>query len=183
MAKLDGTILFAGLFTVVNELEQIRYQAFVPTKALEHVKAGLRGISTSLAAHGLAQPCLAFTDNVQADYATGVECLPSLGLGVTSASPRTSGLKLAELPSSVAIYASVTPASVDAACLSILLLGEAVDGATRSIPLGVKMVWQYRIGADAKGRTRQIGWVTLSFENEVHLLYVSNSVICSLIGT
>ena len=41
MTKLNGVGTFAALFTLVNEFEQIRYQAFVPTKGLNHLKAGL----------------------------------------------------------------------------------------------------------------------------------------------
>lgn len=173
MAKLDGTVLFGGLFTVVNELEQIRYQAFVPTKALEHVKAGLRGIGTSLAAHGLSQPCLAFTDNVHSDYATGVECLPSLSHGVSAAPPRSTGLDFAELPSSIAVYTALTPASIDNACQSVLAQAEGVDGASRSVPMGVKVVWQYRTGSDELEQAQQISWVILGLAREVHLLWVS----------
>ncbi|KAF8321954.1 hypothetical protein F5887DRAFT_904347, partial [Amanita rubescens] len=82
MMKLNGIVTFAALFTVVNEFEQIRWQAFVPTKALSHIKAGLEGMVTSLNEHGLPQPILGFTDNVASDYSTFVECIPSLSRDV-----------------------------------------------------------------------------------------------------
>jgi hypothetical protein len=37
LMKLDGAVTFAALFTIVNEFEQIRFQAFVPTKSLSHI--------------------------------------------------------------------------------------------------------------------------------------------------
>src|SRR6266576_4235376 len=36
MMRLEGTQMFMALFTIVNEWEQIHYQAFVPTKSLAH---------------------------------------------------------------------------------------------------------------------------------------------------
>jgi hypothetical protein len=68
--KLDGVATFSGLFTLVNEFEQIRYQAFVPTKSLSHIQSGLEAMVKSLGDHGLAQPVLGFTDNVASDIGT-----------------------------------------------------------------------------------------------------------------
>lgn len=177
MAKLDGTVQFAGLFTVVNEQEQVRYQAFVPTKALEHVKAGLRGICSSLAQHGLSQPVLAFTDNVQADYSTAIECIPSLRDGVTSTAPRSAGMKLAELPSPITVFPSITHAAIENACTSILAAVEDYDGAAGSKPLGIKMAWQYRTGDDEGNSARQIAWVVVATLEEVHIFYVSQLIL------
>jgi hypothetical protein len=56
LMKLDGVVTFAALFTLVNEIEQIRYQAFVPTKSLSHIQAGLEAMVKSLKDHGLAEP-------------------------------------------------------------------------------------------------------------------------------
>jgi hypothetical protein len=46
--ELDGTATFAALFTVLNEFEQIHFQAFVPTKSLSHIQSSLKGIVKSL---------------------------------------------------------------------------------------------------------------------------------------
>lgn len=86
MMKLDGVVTFAALFTLVNEFEQIRYQAFVPTKGLNHLKAGLEEFITSLRDHGLAEPILGFTDNVASDAGTFLECIPSFNKGVEGVS-------------------------------------------------------------------------------------------------
>jgi hypothetical protein len=84
LTKLNGVTTFVALFTLVNEFEQIRFQAFVPTKALSHLHAGLEKFSESLLAHGHPQPILGYTDNVGNDTATFVQCIPSLGKDVSS---------------------------------------------------------------------------------------------------
>jgi hypothetical protein len=59
------------------------YQAFVPAKALSHIRSGLEAMVTSISDQGLAQPVLGFTDNVASDAATFLQCIPSLGRDVT----------------------------------------------------------------------------------------------------
>ncbi|KAJ7602432.1 hypothetical protein FB45DRAFT_702231, partial [Roridomyces roridus] len=82
LMKLNGVMTFVALFTMVNEYEQIRFQAFVPTKSLSHIHAGLEGIVESLKVYGLPQPVLGFTDNVASDAPTFVKYMPSLNEGV-----------------------------------------------------------------------------------------------------
>ncbi|KAJ7486906.1 hypothetical protein FB451DRAFT_1082409, partial [Mycena latifolia] len=82
LMKLNGVMTFVALFTILNEFEQIRFQAFVPTKSLSHIHAALEGIVESLKAHGLPQPVLGFTDNVASDAATFMKYIPSLAESV-----------------------------------------------------------------------------------------------------
>ena len=44
LMKLSGEITFVALFTLVNEFEQIHFQAFVPTKSLSHIHEALEEI-------------------------------------------------------------------------------------------------------------------------------------------
>ncbi|KAJ7835695.1 hypothetical protein B0H13DRAFT_1516560, partial [Mycena leptocephala] len=76
---LGGVTIFAGLFTLVNEFEQIRYQAFVPTKSLAHIHTGLEEMVRSLESHGHPPVRLGWTDNVASDAATFLDCIPTLG--------------------------------------------------------------------------------------------------------
>jgi hypothetical protein len=82
LMKLSGEITFVALFTLVNEFEQIRFQAFVPTKSLSHIRGALEEMVKSLDNHGLAQPILGFTDNVASDAATFMQCIPALAKNV-----------------------------------------------------------------------------------------------------
>ena len=78
MMKLAGTVTFSSLFSLLNHIGQLRYQSFVPTKSLLHVRAGLEDVSKSLKDYGHSQPKYGFTDNAASDYATFVQCFPSL---------------------------------------------------------------------------------------------------------
>ena len=69
LMKLVGQTTFVSLFTLVNELEQICWQEFVPTKSLVHVEGGLEEMVKSLESFGLPLPILGFTDNVASDQA------------------------------------------------------------------------------------------------------------------
>lgn len=173
MAKLDGTVLFSGLFTVVNKWEQIRYQAFVPTKALENIKSGLSGIVTSLKHHSLAEPVLAFTDNIHADYATGVECIPSLRAGVVTSVESARQLPITKLPPDVTVIAASSFATIENACTCILANGEDGPPGGPPIAVGCKTDWQFRVGNDTKRCSRQTAWVIVAFTSKVYLFHVS----------
>ena len=80
LMKLDGIATFTALFTLVNEIEAICAQAFVPTKSLSHIQAILEAMVKSLREHGLAEPALGFSDNVASDLGMFLQSLPSLRL-------------------------------------------------------------------------------------------------------
>src|SRR6202050_1787484 len=82
LMKLAGEITFASLFTLLNEFEQIRFQAFVSTKSLSHIRGALEEMVKSLDKHGLAQPIIVFTDNVASDAAAFTQCIPALAKNV-----------------------------------------------------------------------------------------------------
>ena len=67
--KLTRQTTFISLFTLVNELEQIFSQAFVPTKSLVHVEGGLEEMVKSLESYELPLPILGFTNNVASNQA------------------------------------------------------------------------------------------------------------------
>lgn len=77
LMKINGEPVFKALFTIVNEFEQIRYQAFVPTKAQSHLREGLEAIAKSLKDHGLAEPVIGYTDVPASDMSIFTECFPS----------------------------------------------------------------------------------------------------------
>ena len=98
-----------------------RYQAFVPTKALSHLHEGLENFSKSLSDHGHPQPILGFTDNVASDAATFIQCLPSLGKGVTSVNiDDHPELARMVLPPDVSVLTCSSEAAIRSACDIIL---------------------------------------------------------------
>jgi hypothetical protein len=78
LMKVNGEPVFKASFTIVNEFEQIRYQAFLPTKSQSHLREGLEAIAKSLKEHGLAEPIIGYTDVPAADMSMFTECFPSL---------------------------------------------------------------------------------------------------------
>lgn len=175
MAKVNGEKQFEALFSVVNELEQIRYQSFVPTKSLEHIRPGLTGISKSLEHHGHRSTSLAFTDNVRADYATGTACIPSLKSGVLPRTPSYTNLPEISLPNSSTTIHCQTFASVDEACNVLLTTAASREG---GMVIGTRVHWNFILGTDGVTRARQVDLVILATAAEIYVLYVGRSCCC-----
>ena len=116
LTKLDGVATFVALFTLLNEFEQIRYQAFVPTKSLSHLCSSLEKLSEALAAHGhpqpiwpwehcdsVASPCL---DHINLFYALHSRQLPDIHFHpATAISPLSSPPNSSRVPSRRVNYA------------------------------------------------------------------------------
>jgi hypothetical protein len=173
LMKLGGEMTFAALFTLVNELEQIRFQAFVPTKSLSHIRAGLEEMVKSLEKHGLAQPILGFTDNVASDAATFMECIASLAKDVDAVQLQEfSDLPRATLPENVSIQVCSTPGEVQTACNSVLEITTHLP-ANEKLKLGYDQEWKYTTGQSGGG-SEKTALVTLALPTVVYLLRVHN---------
>ncbi|THU80100.1 hypothetical protein K435DRAFT_874751 [Dendrothele bispora CBS 962.96] len=171
MMKLNGITAFVGLFTVLNELGQIRYQAFVPTKSLVHIQSGLMELVKSLKEHGYPQPILGFTDNVAADMRTFIECIPSLGENVVAVNPTDSlNLPLMELPSDVASVHCKTATEIENASHGILELLD-LESSNSVVHLGFDMEWEYSTGIGGTG-SKKTALIQLALPKSVYLLRV-----------
>lgn len=169
MAKLDGTVLFSALFTIVNELEQVRWQVFVPTKALEHIKGGFVGIVESLRTRGLPPPLIGYTDNVHADYATAVECIPSLKFNV-SPTTKTASLPVAVLSRDVTTISSSTIAAIENVCSCILQIGPDGTTSPTAVVLGIRLQWEFTPDSNL---ARRATLLCIAIANVVHQFAVS----------
>lgn len=78
VAKLSGAKSFEALFTIMNEFEQVRFQAFVITKSFAHLGPYFEGILTSLKATGQPAPVYGYTDNPGAETGFIDSVMPSL---------------------------------------------------------------------------------------------------------
>ena len=149
MMRLDGIQMFTALFTIVNEWEQIRYQAFVPTKSLAHLHAGLEAIIASLKQHGLPEPALGFTDAVAQDIGTFVACMPSLGENVTPVQlDQFADLPLLSLPDNVSIHTLGSQHEIQIACLNIL---QQISDDESILHIGFDMEWEFTTGLGGTG--------------------------------
>ncbi|KAH8109627.1 hypothetical protein DFH11DRAFT_1474484, partial [Phellopilus nigrolimitatus] len=141
MSKIDGVPTFAALFTIVNELEQIRYQAFVPTKSLSHVESAFEAIVASLKSHGLPEPFLGFTDNVPHDAHIIMNAVPSFAKDIKPVLPREfSGLPVAKLPEDVEVVLLEEFGGIADACSWIL---EKLEDESSRILVGFDSEWDF----------------------------------------
>jgi hypothetical protein len=171
MMKLNGEVTFAALFTLLNEFEQIRYQAFVPTKALSHLRGGLEEMVKSLASHGLAQPILGFTDNVASDAAFFTGCIPSLATQVNPIQlEEFSDLPKITLPDDVTVHLCTTETEIQTACTFIIeqLPKEEIGG---SLLIGCDSEWDFETGASAIG-PRKTALIQISLPKVVYVMRV-----------
>lgn len=169
-SKLHGIMMFTAMFTIVNEFEQIRYQAFIPTKALSHIHSGLEGIVASLKGHGLAEPAIGFTDNVASDYNTVLECIPSLARDVIPIQlEEYKDLPVLSLPDDISLQVCSESVQIQSACSSILeLLPESEE---KKLTIGFDMEWEFSADQSAMF-IRKTALIQLALPKVVYLLQV-----------
>ena len=168
MMKLAGTVTFSSLFSLLNHIGQLRYQSFVPTKSLLHVRAGLEDVSKSLKDYGHSQPKYGFTDNAASDYATFVQCFPSLAEDVQPVHlDEFSDLPRMSLPTDVYISVCTTEAEIQAACS--LVLEHAPDRTGDVMHLGFDMEWEFST-LEFTSSSKRTALIQLALPNVVYLL-------------
>ena len=169
LMKLDGTQIFSALFTILNHLEQIRYQAFVPTKSLIHIQNGLEEIVTSLKKFGLPEPELGYTDNVAQDIGTFVACIQSLGKNVDSVQlDQFSDLPQLVLPQDVSIHTFGTMTGIQSACLNVL---DMIKSDQTIFHIGFDMEWEFSTGLAGLG-SQKTALIQIALPKIVYLFQV-----------
>ena len=105
ISKVNGAPIFAALYTVCNEYEEVRLQFLVPTKALSHLRYAFEAMWNVYELYGYEHPQIFFTDNVQGDQSFLIKVMPSLLINVnqvTEKEPRpilnTRSYPLLEIP-------------------------------------------------------------------------------------
>ncbi|KAJ7452542.1 hypothetical protein FB451DRAFT_1374025 [Mycena latifolia] len=145
LMKLGGVTIFAGLFTLINEAEQIRYQAFVPTKSLAHI-------------------C---SDNVANDAATFLDCIPTLGEKIDHTQIEDfSDLPLMLLPDNVLVNVCSTDIEIASACNAILahIVNDSVE-----CHVGFDMEWEYS-GSEFSRTSKKTSLIQIAFQTSVFLM-------------
>lgn len=174
LMKINGEPVFQGLFTVVNEFEQIRYQAFVPTKAQSHIREGLEGIVKSLRDHGLPEPVIGYTDVPASDMSMFTECFPSLKENVAPIQLDEYGdLPQLQLPDDVKSIVCSTEQEIQQACRGIqnALTDHLGDLTHLKIYVGFDMEWDFTTGPGASG-PQKTALIQIAHQKSVYLLRV-----------
>lgn len=187
LMKLDGSETFSTFFTLLNEVEQIRYQVFTPTKSLDHVRDGLKAMVKSLEEHGHAQPIMGFSDNPQSDSRIFMECISSLAKNIKPVQINEfSNLHRLTLPSDVDVHACYSEQEIQTACGSILeQLSDSDHNA--EVHLGFDMEWEFSTGPSAAG-PRKTALVQIALWNTVYLFQVYTlkrlpGMLCTLLAS
>ena len=169
MMKLYGVVTFAALFTLLNGFEKIRYQAFVPTKSLSHLKAGLEAMVAALKEHGLAEPILGFTDNVASDEGTFFECIPSLSKNVSCVDlDEHLDLPRLLLPDDVYVNVFESEREIQSACLNIM---EIIHSDDEVLHIGFDMEREFTTGFSGTG-PQKTALIQIALPQSVYLLWV-----------
>ncbi|KAJ7174303.1 hypothetical protein C8R46DRAFT_88386 [Mycena filopes] len=167
LMKLGGVTIFAGLFTLVNEFEQIRYQAFVPTKSLAHIRTGLEEMVKSLESHGHPPVRLGWTDNVASDSATFLDCIPSLGANLDHTRLEDfSELPPLVFPVDITVNVCSTELEIISACNLIL---EKVTSDSQLFHVGFDMEWEYS-GSEFSRVSKKTSLIQIALDGVVLLL-------------
>jgi len=168
LTKMDGVAIFIALFTLVNEKEQIRYQAFTPTKSLSHLHVGLEKFSESLTLHGHPPTKLGYTDNVASDTGTFIKYIPALGKDVeivdTDEHPE---LDTMVLPPDVTVVVCKTEAEIQSVCDAIL---ERMLEEPAVLHVGFDMEWDFN--AERSGGSNATALIQIALSNIVYLLRI-----------
>jgi len=153
----------------LNEFEEIRFQAFVPTKSLSHIRSALEAIVKSLSDHGLPQPILGFTDNVAADARTFMQCIPALAKNVNAIQlDEFADFPRLRLPSDVKVVTCSTEAEIRSACSTVL---ELLLDDQMTLQLGGDSEWEFST-EKAIGGSRKTALFTIALPTVVYLLRV-----------
>ncbi|KIK69404.1 hypothetical protein GYMLUDRAFT_237207 [Collybiopsis luxurians FD-317 M1] len=168
LMKVNGEPVFKALFTIVNELEQIRYQFFVPTKSQSHLREGLEAIAKSLKDHGLAEPVIGYTDVPAVDMAIFTECFPSLKKNVVPVQLDEYGdLPRLSLPDGVTPLL-ISSDQIEQACY---VIQDALRGDTTEIHIGFDMEWDFTAGSGGTG-PHKTALIQIAYGKTVYLLQV-----------
>jgi hypothetical protein len=144
IGKVDGvTVWDGGIYTVLNQYEEIRMQTFMPTKSLDHLTKPFTDLQRSLEMFGHKMPELFFTDNVDGECKYLERVFPSLLTNVRHpVTQPPSHLPALEIPNSVNI---ATFNDINRAELALsLIIGDLIpEGSDKITAVGFDAEWDY----------------------------------------
>ncbi|KAJ7662182.1 hypothetical protein DFH06DRAFT_1325495 [Mycena polygramma] len=143
VARINGVRVFGSLWTMVNEVEQIRQMIFTPTQHLHHIEGPLRGVVRSLHEHGHQPISLLWTDNVKADHLFAERVIPTLRVGLSSGPSDNTSYPAVVIPPDPVIHIASSPQLIEQACSSIMsTIGDETTGKTISVGFSVEWDWR-----------------------------------------
>jgi ribonuclease D len=155
--RFNSVKIFSGLFTAVNEFNQIRLQNFVFSKSLEEVSPSLISLSKVLQNRNESFIKSVATDNCCQDRRVVQECIPSL----QRTDELSSNLPYFELPSGTEIITVLTEQEIEQIC-PVISSASAVE----NVVLGIDAEWNV-------SEKRKVALFQISFKSFVYLIRFS----------
>ncbi|KAJ3124653.1 hypothetical protein HK098_000938 [Nowakowskiella sp. JEL0407] len=164
IGKVQGIPVFnGGLYTLVNEYEEIRMQTFMPTKSFSHLIQPFNNLQQSLKNFGHSEPDLFFTDNVTNEKEFLLKSFPSLGQNIQTPANVMTHLDTYEIPKTIAISIISNPHEADV--VLNLLIEEIIKNEAITIPvIGFDTEWLYNPLTKVSDRTAV---VQIAFETRI----------------
>lgn len=147
MGKINGVSMFNGLYTLLNEYEEIRLQVLAPSKALTHLEAPFNNMMQSYDKFGFDKPKLFYTDNVRNDQKFLEQVIPSLSQNVQHVAASqieqeenylSSTLPVVKLPNNVAVHVLVDIENINEVCQQLINIADCL---TDGIHVGFDCEW------------------------------------------
>jgi hypothetical protein len=169
--KYNGVEVYAGLFTVTNQLGQVCICNLVATKAHLQIEPHLHACNDSLVRYGHMQPEVFYTDNMS-DMDLLQSCFPSLTLGVTPVE-KYEHLPALTLPEDIQVFVLDTATGIDNAVLQIM---DSVPDPGHQIVLGLDL--EFNVDMAPHRVTRGIpALLQIAYCQSVYLFRVSNHLL------
>ncbi|RDB23206.1 Werner syndrome ATP-dependent helicase [Hypsizygus marmoreus] len=177
MLRLMGEPTHDAMYTVVNEWEDARNQAFTLTKSLSYVSEMYEDIADGLEAHGHAPTSFMYTDNASGELAFHEFTTRSLTNNVVhrEIDPHSTLPALAISPDfRVVVYDSSD--LIDSACLNIL---EGIPEDSSWMVIGFDIEYQVETtgqggpGAQPRARTGQLDVIQIATQDTIYVFKVT----------
>ncbi|KAJ7637248.1 hypothetical protein DFH06DRAFT_1433264, partial [Mycena polygramma] len=173
VARIEGVKVFGSLWTLTNELEQIRHMVFTPTRHLIHVERPLRGVMKSLHEHGHPPISFLWTDNVRADHQFVEEIIPTLRTNVDRTTADAGRrYPVIVVPSSLKIRLASSIQLIDQTCRSILADLEQ-QSADSKVCVGFSVAWDWQASKAGHFPAALIGIAIADFVHLFQIYHIS----------
>ncbi|KAF7728630.1 hypothetical protein EC973_005857 [Apophysomyces ossiformis] len=160
LCKLGGVKIFEGLFTMTNEMGEIRIQHFVPSTSMDYVKKSLDDVKLSLISFEHSMPKVLFTDKVDHDkkfFEMQFESLKEDIQAVRSTDPHKY-LPILTLPESVTYTVHSTETQINDALTPLL---EQLDDPAYNTTVGFDAEWTFN--ADTRSMWKPVAVVQVAY--------------------
>ncbi|KAF8076563.1 hypothetical protein FPV67DRAFT_1559024 [Lyophyllum atratum] len=179
MARLSGEPTHDAMYTVVNEWEDARAQAFTLTKSLSYVSEMYEDIADGLEAHGCPPTSFMYTDNASAsgELAFHESTTRSMTKNVVHKElDPYQKLPPLSIPPEIRVVLYDSPDLIDSACGNIL--DSILDDGSRlvigfDIEYEVETTGQGGPGANPRARTGQLDVIQIAMEGAVYVFKVT----------